>query len=374
MQIDQKRLHDDIDRIKRIMNHSCSKDIVQNNIFYLLGCDDLLKGTCGEEIDFKKMFISSRQAQEITYAMEDKVLGEVQRFIQDNCEELLKIFSVHDETMDKMDFLTYPYPMDVYSYDEAFFKDIILAFYSTFGNDYYKMVKKYFDENRVGMCFVHETSSSPAFYYKIPMLKSGYVVSKSQVYNTWSLCGVVHEFGHAIDAETLLFPQGKKMNISEDLYSEVFSLVVQRCFTDFLIDKNVDVIGGRLIDNETFLDNYGFSKKISCAFPIKNATKKQLKKQREDILNLDDSVRYFLGHIISCNLINLYRADPKEFMQTLLRFSMSRRELNSLDDAVEKLGIDIDSFYRGDAVINEMIDNQGALKLIYHEAGIPRDN
>ena len=61
-------------------------------------------------------------------------------------------------------------------------------------------------------------------------------------------------------------------------------------------------------------------------------------------------------------------------MQTLLRFSMSRRELNSLDDAVEKLGIDIDSFYRGDAVINEMIDNQGTLKLIYHEAGIPRDN
>ena len=374
MQIDQKRLHDDIDRIKRIMNHSCSKDIVQNNIFYLLGCDDLLKGTCGEEIDFEKMFISSRQAQKLTYAMEDKILGEVQKFIQDNCEELLKIFSVHDEIMDKMDFLTYPYPMDVYSYDEAFFKDIILAFYSTFGNDYYKMVKKYFDENRVGMCFVHETSSSPAFYYKIPMLKSGYVVSKSQVYNTWSLCDVVHELGHAIDAETLLFPQGKKMNISEDLYSEVFSLVVQRCFTDFLIDKNIDVIGGRLIDNETFLDNYGFSKKIGCAFPIKKATKKQLKKQREDILNLDDSVRYFLGHIISCNLINLYRADPKEFMQTLLRFSMSRRELNSLDDAVEKLGIDIDSFYRGDAVINEMIDNQGTLKLIYHEAGIPRDN
>ena len=85
MQIDQKRLHDDIDRIKRIMNHSCSKDIVQNNIFYLLGCDDLLKGTCGEEIDFKEMFVSVRQAQLFTYETEGKVLGEVKRFIQNNC-------------------------------------------------------------------------------------------------------------------------------------------------------------------------------------------------------------------------------------------------------------------------------------------------
>ena len=48
-----------------------------------------------------------------------------------------------------LDFYGIYYYDVIRKYSEADFKDLILGYYSTYGNDYYKIAKKYFDESRI---------------------------------------------------------------------------------------------------------------------------------------------------------------------------------------------------------------------------------
>jgi len=53
------------------------------------------------------------------------------------------------DIMFDLDFYSLNYYDALRRYSEKDFKDLILGYYSTYGNEYYKIAKKYFDENRI---------------------------------------------------------------------------------------------------------------------------------------------------------------------------------------------------------------------------------
>ena len=97
------------------------------------------------------MFKDPKGAQRIIDKHQLAVFNQFVRFADKNQELLLKTFLSYKKMLDDIDYQSIPFYKCCKGYSEKDFKDIIFSYFNSYGEKYYKIVKKYFDEQRIQM-------------------------------------------------------------------------------------------------------------------------------------------------------------------------------------------------------------------------------
>ncbi len=288
-------------------------------------------------------------------------------------------------------------------YSEKEFIDIILSFYSQYGDKYYNIVKKYFDEKRIHFDYVDKSSDTNkdigGFFTSLNWLNSGYIVAMFNKYSSVSMTALTHELGHAIDAETYRFPQQKVMNIFSDLLIEVPSTTFEFAMYDYLKKNKIDVDAPLVMYNnrfqvinaayetlkksnsrETFINLEG-----NLLVPETDTIKKEDIKYNDEgeiivktgeykldnlffdkdgnlIVNKHlelpyrDDIIYSLGYLFALHLNQIKDLSTKEFLKVFNNLITSRKEAN-IEECIEMMGISVDDFVSG-KLIREKIKGE----------------
>ena len=282
--------------------------------------------------------------------------------LKDNMNSLIKmgyyLYNNKDYYIDMADnylnifrsvgFSTYPFWGNIRSYSEKDFKDIILGFYSTLGNDYYKIVKKYFDEKRIHIGEItYDYNVYSGCFKQLQWLESGYIFSVYDDFNSLTAEVLVHELGHAIDAERFLFPQQKNIPTFSDFLVEVPSTTFEIGFHDYLVDNRIDIDGGRILGNvNTF---YTFDNLDSLALILLELENMYLD---SDGIAVDESgeeydVRNFLiygiGGIFAMHLNLIRKSSNKDFLKAFNNLITCRKEM-TFEQSIESIGFSVEDF------------------------------
>ena len=138
------------------------------------------------------------------------------------------------------DIFNYSKKMDDKKYTDKEVKDLILSFYSLYGDSIYKIVKRYFDEERIQTGSRLCQNRSDATFYNSLLLKSGYIVVKEKENNINMLTSLAHELGHAVDFGMFYNPQQKKGKFYSDIYQETASSFFEYGFVKYLLDNRIE--------------------------------------------------------------------------------------------------------------------------------------
>ena len=382
--IDGDKLLSDLFSMRSVFSQATSFDAI--SVDYATFSD--LNKTCAIITDYmcseSKMFCDPKRTQKMLDRRRYKAINFFINFINENQETRIDLFSNFTHILDDLDFQWIPFFDFNRRYNEKDFIDLILSYYSTYGDKYYNIVKKYFDENRVQMglydlqmdffekvfklCKTDEQRKNvvenyypdllhDGFFGSLTNLSSAYIMSDYNSLTSLSATALVHEFGHAIDAELFLFPQKKKIDNFSDLFVEIPASTFELCFLDYLeknkIDEDYSVVN---FNNKCIeIDN-----KTEEIFPVLSAKNPDLttdgriiikgETEEEDVeYNFRDDVMYGLSYYFGMCLSIIREQDPKEFLRVLNNIMTTRKEI-TLEEAINKSGIPYDDFISGEFV------------------------
>ncbi len=288
-------------------------------------------------------------------------------FIWSN-KELLKDMGGHViDLSDEIDYKNIPYFDVCKTYSEKQFIDIILSYYATFGNKIYGIVKKYFDEKRINMGSI-PLPGTTGFFSQFIWLNSGYIFSKYSNFGGPSIANVVHELGHAIDAELFLFPQQKKNQLFNDMFVEIPAISFETGFYDYLQDTNIDRLGGKILANNRATNLFFNLERANLALSdedlmvYENGLAKDSKgygyQLRKDLL-------YGLGSIFAYHLNEIRKNSIEDFLKILNNLATSRKEM-SLEEAINMTGFDLEEFVSCSNIKTHLNENCLTLKKRYN--------
>ncbi len=317
------------------------------------------------------LFCNPQEVQELVNKYYARAYKKIVQTCKENKETILNTFKNYSDLLKDLDFSFLECDRDFETYSEKDFKDIIYAYYSTYGNKYYCLAKKYFDENRIQMRYeeiekkyidllltnckseeerkeildIQSSGSYKGYYLYLIGLESGYILSKFNGYNTLSAHSIVHELGHAVDAETFLFPQQKKISRVSDILMEMPSTTFEMGFIDFLRDNGLDEYGADIISSERYEvlnDIY------DCILPVYEQNKFELDedgnvKIDDEEYEFRDDIIYGLGGYFAVCLQEIRRQNPKEFLKIFNNILTMRAE-SSLEELINMTGISYEDF------------------------------
>ena len=286
----------------------------------------------------------------------------------DEIQYLLKDIAGHYKRfLRKIRFGQLVYYDRIKSFSEKDFIDIIISYYATYGDKYYKIAKKYFDENRINIDS-NLADDAAGYYVPIIWLCSGYVYSLYPNYDTVSAASIVHELGHAVDAEVFLFPQQKKLPIFSDILLEVPSTTFEIGFYDYLRKEHIDIDGGLILDNNRVASLYDFFADLREAINSENLDidgdgiaineKGYEYDFRTDLI-------YGLGYYLAFHLNEIKNSGNKDYLKILNSIITTRKE-SSLYDVINMLGIRLEDFINGTYIKPRIKENLLTLKKRYN--------
>jgi hypothetical protein len=282
-------------------------------------------------------------------------------------QELLKEMAFHYKRfLKKIRFRQVDYFDQVRNYSEKDFIDVIISYYASFGDKYYRIAKKYFDENRIN---VDSRLFDDAAGYFVPLiwLSSGYIYSLYPNYDSISASSIVHELGHAVDAETFLFPQQKKLPLFSDLLIEVPSTAFEIGLYEYLRNQQIDLDGGLILENNRAACLLEFFRDLRTAL-----VKEELEiddgglavDENEEEYDLRTDTVYGLGYYFAFHLNEIRKSSNSEFLRILNEIITTRKE-SSLIQSIDKFGINREDFINGRYIKPRIKENYLALKKRY---------
>lgn len=366
MEINKQLLNDDLKKLRRYFLGHPSKDTIKHDYFCYTTFRNLYEITTGIKLEDENLFLRPDRVQEL---LNNKAYRDCDRFCDYLDEYLYTWYTLFDnycDELDKVGCVDVPFSSCLRSYSEKDFKDILLGFYSTFGEKEYQLVKRYFDEGRVGTGIEIETGDG--MFIGCIHNKSGYIITEQEKLNTYTHSILAHEFGHAIDRELFMFPQDKILPFFNDTFLEVPSAFFEVGFYDYLLRNKIDVDGARIQLNDVIL-------KISDSFyPIHKLMIDRSDGNDTDVdvygtamlkdgekVDLRDELIYGLGYYTAFCMHKQANGNYKEFMKEFYKFIMSRGELTPRE-SIENLGIDFDEFVGGKIITPKIKENTLALK------------
>lgn len=401
IKIDENRLISDLYYTRNEFKSGRYKDIIKSNYsdFFLL--NRVLANTIGKMINEKNIF---RDKKEVEDMMNKRSVFHINKFAklgEENSKYYFKMFQSLDNILDESNFKCLPYYDTVRFYSEKDFKDIILSFFNEYGDNYYKIVKKYFDEERIllGYTTSHNNENMAGFFANLTWIYAGYIISRYQTYDSFSLCSIVHELGHAIDAEIFLFPQQKVIPVMSDIFIEIPSTVFEMSMFDYLNKNKIDYDGSLILLNDRLAmlqslneeytkilntDNLYINEKGNLNRYTKELIKKedaiidednnvlienQGEKDRRAQLTSDgdvivnrkfeyqyrDTLLYGLGYYMALHLNLIKDYDIHEFNIVLNNIITLRKESN-FEQIIDLMGISLEDFLEG-KYIKDKINN-----------------
>lgn len=295
-----------------------------------------------------------KRLNDLTFPISEK-LRLYKQFIRENREDLSEMSLNNIGMFNDMDFVKYYIPDKYKKIDLQELVDIYIDFFERIG--YGDLIHKYFLNHRINFLVENKTNSGE--YVSLLDLKSGYVRADSRNLNLQSLSFATHELGHAIDAETFLFPQQKKILLFSDLFAEIPSTAIEVLFNDYLEQQHIDDFGTLLLKNQSANKikvytmpyypsfHYSFYYIDEDGDVVNAETGMGYPDFRNDLL-------YGIGYEMAYHLLLIYREDPNEFRRVFNRLITSRGECTNLRDYISKTGIDPDDFISGKLIRPEI--------------------
>ena len=408
LEIDNDRLLTDLYYTKNAFNFNCSKDNIKNDYSSFITLNDVLGSTFGRMFPTEGFYTSASDLDKILVKETNTSIQNFAQYAVDNSELIRNSLKNFNNYLKSIKFRYIPNDDLIRGYNEKDFKDIILSYFNTYGDKYYKIAKKYFDENRIHIGYTPSKTLGKenigGFFAHLTWLESGYIISVYDKYNTWSMGSIVHELGHAIDAELFIFPQQKVMSVFSDTLLEVPSTTFEMGLFDYLINNKIDFYGGLLHFNDRIalmqeyyktLDELHGEKDIYLTLDgiVRKVTVEVI--NPEDALidenghiftENDNSVKtacydedgnilltrvyeypfrnailYSLGYYIAMHLNNIKDNDLNEFNKIVNNIITSRKEA-SLEEIIEMMGISIEEFESCKLIRNKIKNNTKVLK------------
>ncbi len=366
MKINVGRLSDDLNKLRNYYLRHPSKDAIKDDYACYEVLMNLYEMISGIKLEDENLFLRPDRVQKM---LDTKAYRNCDKFCDYLDEYLYTWYTLFDnycDELDKVGCIDTPYSSCFRTYSEKDFKDILLGYFSLFGDKEYKMVKRYFDEERVQTGL--EIEDGDGIFIGSSINKSGYVVVSSNILNTYAQSIAAHEFGHAIDREMFLFPQNKRMSLFNDTFLEVPSAFFEIGLYEYLLKNKIDVDGARIQINDVAL-------KISDSFyPIHSLMKERANNGTTDIdycgnvllqsgekVQLREELLYGLGYYTAFCMHKLADGNYKEYMKDFYRFIMTRGEANPRQ-CIEGLGINFDDYVEGKIITPKIEENTMALK------------
>lgn len=409
IKIDEKHLIQDLYFTKNSFSSGVSKDMIKNDYAGFVMLNDVLANTFHKMFKLEHIFKNSSEIQKMINKYQNNNRLIFLDFAFSNQELLHQLFSNYINYLNSIDFKHMPYIEQIRRYNEKDFIDIILSYFSSYGDLYYKAVKKYFDENRIHMGYKDIGNNTAGFYSSLIWLSSGYIVSMYNGYNSWSATSFCHELGHAIDAETFVFPQQKVIPTLSDMLIEIPSTTFELGFLDYLHKNKIDIKGSEIIYNDRLMllrdsaSNYEVIYNeddvmvelngdvlISCPekYPISRITfntdgtalvdnkllceKGSFYIDGEDVYvnkyrvyHYRDDMLYGLGYYFALHL-NMIKDNSMEEFKKIFNSIITSRKESSLVEIIEKLGISLEDFISGKYIKTKIENDNLVLKKRYN--------
>lgn len=222
------------------------------------------------------------------------------------------------------DIFNYSKKMVDKKYTDKEVKDLILGFYSLYGNSVYEVIKKYFDEGRIQTGSRLCQNRSDATFYNSLLLKSGYIVVKEKENNINMLTSLAHELGHAVDFGMFYNPQQKKGKFYSDIYQETASSFFEYGFVKYLLDNRIECDESLLYISIFLKEAYYRICRLVDSYMEGN-----FYSQDFDDKNRNSSLFiYSLGELLSIGMNQVMGEHRQEYMKMFNNFVCSRNEAN----------------------------------------------
>lgn len=369
MEIDKERLTKEAEKIEKILVRKQNKKGYEFEFQNVDAYDQILMSIGEPSTNAVEKIFTINQLVHINNAM-DKGLIEICDFYNQNSNIIQSGLNNYEKILRKDDILAMTPTYELKNITFPMFKELLFEYYSQYGNNIYKIVKKYVNEGRIQLGNTLDPTASGMFFGS-NLTKSGYItILKNKKLTLYTLSVLVHELGHAIDSETLHFPQGKNINLLSDIFVEVPSIHFEIGFLDFLIKNNINPNDAHALLDSMYQELSFYSQSFDklCHLDefyindegyVTNKDDKLIDYDGKEINELDDNddccletqnamdvtelLKYGLGMYIAMQSNELASQDRKAYIKDLLNFTTQRKE-SSFIESLERLGITEEQF------------------------------
>lgn len=363
IKVNEQLLLDDLGYTATAFNSGVNRDFVKNNYERFISLNRTLL------FNYDKYFLADAFFNDSYDAILDKndyiALGKFSHYIADNYREMSQIANNYCDCVDKMNFYECAFWDVLRRYSEKDFKDVILGYFNTFGNDIYKIAKRYFDEGRINVGTMVDDATTGGYFEWLHWLDSGYVFETYDVLDSFTASVICHELGHAIDAERFVFPQKKNIPIFSDSLVEFPSKTFEIGFQNYLKNNYIDIDGSRILSNYETSNSYEYLKILRDALKSEDLAIDldgfAVDVKTGDAFYIRHAILYGLGHYLAMHLNVIRESSNKEFLKVLNDIMTMRNEM-SFKDVIERTGFSKDDFISGKYVLPKEEDNFMELK------------
>ena len=371
MKINEERLTSETKKLEQILGRKQFKRGYENDFQNVAMYDEILY-SIGATPTYASEKIFTTQQIEFINKMMDRGLHDLCAFYNQNGDIIQKGLTSYEKILRSDPVLEMAPTYQLQNISFPMFKELLFEYYSQYGNQIYKIVKKYVDEGRIELGDSMDPTAS-GVYFGSNITKSGYItIHRNKKLSLFTLGVLVHELGHAIDFETLHYPQSKNMNLFSDVLIEVPSYHFEMGLYDFLIKNNIHPNDAHALMSSLYQELSYFGKSFDALFNMKDffiedggyVTNQDGKfvdyegKEIEETEDLDEEecdckgprkmdatevLKYSLGMYIAVQTNQLASQDREAYIKDLLRFTTLRKE-SSLIESLERLGISQEQF------------------------------
>ena len=195
MNINEEQLKRDIAKLEHLLMRKYNKKNFAFEHIIASSYDDILKKIACETT-YVEDRIFSEDVYKLVKELERSIVRNVCKFYNTNKDIMIKGFDSFEKIFDDKEYISYLPPFRISSMSEKDFNDLLLSYFSIYGDRVYKIVKKYIDEGRIELSSSMLNSSNGTFI-ESSCLKNGYInVDKGRRYDILTLAALCHELGH----------------------------------------------------------------------------------------------------------------------------------------------------------------------------------
>ncbi len=354
MKINEARLKSETKKLEEILGRKQFKRGYENEFQNVTMYDQILYSIGATPTYAAEKIFTPQQMQYINKMM-DRGLIQVCDFYNRYREIIHNGLNSFEETIRRDDTLEILPIYQLNGISEETFNELLLQYFSQYGENVYKIIKKYIDEERIELGDSLDPSAS-GIYFGSNLNKSGYItIQRRKKLNMFTLGVLSHELGHAIDFETLHYPQQKNMNLVSDLLIEVPSIHFELGFYDFLLENNIYPNDARSLINSIYQELSAFAKSFDALFNMDDFfiedggyvtnmdgkfvdyEGKEIEESEEDeeecdccstqskAMDITEVLKYGLGMYIALQTNELAKEDRRAYIKRLLSFTTQRK-------------------------------------------------
>ncbi len=351
--IDLTELYSDASKLKSTIIRNNKPSVLTKEYEDYLKLSELFFSLTGKELSFNDLFIDIDYIGNIANKIVDRDLHNYYEFLSEYKELITGMFSNYNDIIQQANFNEFDYIYDIRRYSETEFFDIILGYFSTFGNKYVKSVKKVLDNNRIQFGVDCDVKYSGATC-SLKTLGKNYVTSIYSGYTTASLQNIVHEFGHVYEYDNIIFPQSKRISVGSAYATELSSSFFTLNFLDYLKKNNIDSKTCDFLMLSLLLMSTSYKSIFNAMYEAKDVLLEdnldvsipyydENGKKEYKIVPIADAVKYGFGNIFALHLQEIYESDRENFDKLFNNLLSSRNE-TTLSEKIENLGFSVEDF------------------------------